>query len=106
MNPFFCESRCYAPVTDSAPGATSAKSPAPFYANQPCRVCARPMAAEGVFITDDQKWCRPCARTLRDLLNSTLPREPVTPEGWHIGGGFAEWMHGVGHGALDLEGTL
>lgn len=45
----------------------------PFYANQPCRVCARPMTAEGVFVTDDQRWCRPCSSTLRDLLNATLP---------------------------------
>lgn len=41
----------------------------PFYANLPCRVCTRPMGPDGVFLTDDQKWCRPCASSLRDLLN-------------------------------------
>lgn len=26
-----------------------------------------------------------------------------TPEGWRIGAGFSEFLHGVGHGALDGE---
>lgn len=25
----------------------------------------------------------------------------ITPEGWEIGSGFAEFLHGVGHGPLD-----
>jgi len=25
----------------------------------------------------------------------------ITPEGWEIGSGFAEFLHSVGHGALD-----
>ena len=29
----------------------------------------------------------------------------ITPEGWEIGSGFAEFLHGVGHGNLDLEET-
>lgn len=78
----------------------------PFYASQPCGTCSANVGASGTWINDRQRWCRSCAISLRDLLNATLPREPVTPEGWQIGGGFGEWMHGVGHGALDLEGTL
>ena len=27
----------------------------------------------------------------------------ITPEGWEIGSGFAEFLHSVGHGALDTE---
>ena len=27
--------------------------------------------------------------------------DAVTPEGWRIGAGFAEFLHGVGHGELD-----
>lgn len=27
----------------------------------------------------------------------------TTPEGWRIGAGMAEWLHGVGHGRLDSE---
>jgi hypothetical protein len=73
----------------------------PFYATHPCCLCTHPVAAAGVFITDQQKWCRPCAVRLRDLLNATLPRDATTPEGWQIGAGFSEFLHGVGHGALD-----
>jgi hypothetical protein len=29
----------------------------------------------------------------------------ITPEGWEIGSGFAEFLHSVGHGRLDLEET-
>jgi len=78
-------------------------APTPFYASQPCGTCSANVGASGTWINDRQRWCRSCAINLRDLLNATLPREPVTPEGWQIGGGFAEWMHGVGHGALDGE---
>lgn len=27
----------------------------------------------------------------------------ITPEGWEIGSGFAEFLHSVGHGNLDTE---
>ncbi len=27
----------------------------------------------------------------------------VSPEGYELGAGHAEWLHGVGHGALDIE---
>ncbi len=31
-------------------------------------------------------------------------RQPaITPEGWEIGSGFAEFLHSVGHGNLDTE---
>lgn len=53
------------PITLPAPVA-------PFYATHPCCVCGHQLTAAGVFVTDHQKWCRPCAMSLRDLLNSLL----------------------------------
>ena len=32
-----------------------------------------------------------------------LPPPAITPEGWEIGSGFAEFLHSVGHGNLDME---
>lgn len=50
-----------------------AQPAAPFYATHPCGTCRGAVGPDGVFVTDDQKWCRPCAMRLRDLLNATLP---------------------------------
>ena len=32
-----------------------------------------------------------------------MKRNAITPEGWEIGSGFAEFLHSVGHGNLDTE---
>lgn len=66
-----CHNRKCARYLTEAENAVGANGRAPG-PDQPCRVCARPMTAEGVFVTDDQRWCRPCASTLRDLLNILL----------------------------------
>ena len=38
---------------------------------------------------------------LRAIQDARQPA--ITPEGWEIGSGFAEFLHSVGHGNLDTE---
>ena len=47
-------------------------SAAPFYATHLCCVCGHQVTAAGVFVTDHQKWCRPCAERLSALLRTIL----------------------------------
>ena len=44
----------------------------PFYVNEPCATCHHEIGADGVWVTEEQKWCRPCAVLLSGLLNSVL----------------------------------
>ena len=42
--------------------------------------------------------------TIEDVLQAIWYMPPaITPEGWEIGSGFAEFLHSVGHGDLDTE---
>lgn len=45
-----------------------------------------------------------CGSVCREC-NGTRVRQSRTVCRQDFGGGFAEWMHGVGHGALDGEGS-
>lgn len=44
----------------------------PFYVNEPCATCRHEIGPDGVWVTEDQKWCRRCAVLLSGLLNSVL----------------------------------
>jgi len=52
MKPLRCEVRDCTAVTDGAQQGL--------------------LKGDGWRVTDDQRWCRPCASTLRDLLNILL----------------------------------
>lgn len=57
------------PTPTPTPTQTASR---PFYVNEPCATCRREIGADGVWVTEEQKWCRRCARTLRGLLDALL----------------------------------
>lgn len=48
--------------------ATETKPIVPFYINQPCGTCSARVGPDGVWVSDNQRWCRDCARGLMSLL--------------------------------------
>ena len=46
-----------------------------------------------------------CAKHMQWRKDDDQKKHPpaITPEGWEIGSGFAEFLHSVGHGNLDTE---